>query len=321
MNIGIIGCGLIGKKRSKSIGNNTLKAAADIKIENAYDLVYKNYQIKIFTDYKDLIILPEIDIIIISTINNTLSNIVLESINAKKHVLVEKPGVIHYTEFDKLIEAAKKNNVCVKIGYNLRYHPGIKKAKELIDSGIIGDLMFIRGHYGNGARLGFEKEWRANPKISGGGCLMDLGVHLIDLSQWFLGDFTKINGSIHTYFWDMPVEDNAFLHLETINKKTAFLSVSYTEWRNTFIFEIYGKLGKIQISGLGNSYGTEKLTLYKMRPEMGIPDITTWEFHEDNSFEKEFEDFVNAIKNNREIRPNLEDGKKILEIVDKIYEK
>lgn len=321
MNVGIIGCGAIGIKRSKFLNNN-LKAVSDIDITKAYNLASENTGVKVFSDYKELLKLPEIDIVIISTINNMLSPIALDVIKAKKHILVEKPCGINSQEILELIKAQNKYNIKTKVGYSLRSHIGLLKAKELIDSKIIGDLMFIRGHYGNGSRLGFENEWRTNKKISGGGCVIDLGVHLIDLSQMFLGNLTLKSSSIKTYFWNIPVEDSAFMNLETQDGKTAFLSVSSCEWKNTFLFEIYGKNGKIKIEGLGNSYGTEKVTLYKMLPQMGVPETTIWEYpFEDQSWKKEMEDLEKGIKNNSIIHANLEDAYKILKIVDAIYER
>ncbi len=320
MNIGIIGCGAVGIKRSKLLGNNILKAVADCDILKAYSLASDNIGVKVFSDYKELLKLPEIDAVVVSTINNMLVPITSEAIKHNKHVLVEKPCGTNAKEIFELIEIYKKHNVKVKIGYNLKNHIGLLKSKDLIDSGIIGDLMFIRGHYGNGSRLGFEKEWRTNPTISGGGCVLDLGVHLIELSQYFLGDLHLKSSSIKTYFWNIKVEDTAFMTLENISGKTTFLSVSSCEWKNTFSFEIYGKIGKIKIEGLGGSYGTERVTLYKMLPQMGAPETTIWEYpFEDESWKTEIEDLIKDIEENRETHTNLEDGYKILKIIDEIY--
>ena len=131
--------------------------------------------------------------------------------------------------------------------------------------------MFVRGRYGHGGRIGYDREWRANPGLSGGGELIDQGVHMIDLSRWFLGDFREIQGYAHTYFWDMPVDDNGFMILRTAKNQTAFLHVSCTEWKNLFSLEIYGRKAKLHIEGLGGSYGLEKLSFYKMLPEMVRP--------------------------------------------------
>ena len=136
------------------------------------------------------------------------------------------------------------------------------------------------------------------PKRSGGGELIDQGVHLIDLARWFLGEFAEVARlRAMTYFWNMPVDDNAFLLLQDGRRqRCAFLHASCTEWKNTFSFEIYGRDGKLQIDGLGGSYGVERLTWYKMLPEMGPPETTIWEYPmADNSWEVELAEFLEDI--------------------------
>ena len=128
---------------------------------------------------------------------------------------------------------------------------------------LLGPLLFVRARYGHGGRLGYASEWRAQPQRSGGGELIDQGVHLIDLARWFFGEFVEVDGFAHTYFWDMPVEDNGFMLLKTASQQVAFLHVSCTEWKNTFSWELYGRDGKLQVDGLGGSYGVERLTWYK----------------------------------------------------------
>jgi predicted dehydrogenase len=180
--------------------------------------------------------------------------------------------------------------------------------------------MLVRGRYGHGGRIGYEKEWRADPKSSGGGELIDQGVHLIDLARWFLGDFPTVEGHAATYFWKMPVDDNAFLSLRTVDGQTAWLHVSCTEWKNLFSFEIYGRDGKLHIEGLGGSYGVERLHHYRMLPGMGPPETTIWEFPRgDDSWRVEIEDFLGDISVLRKPVPGLDDGLAVLRIVDAIY--
>jgi predicted dehydrogenase len=182
--------------------------------------------------------------------------------------------------------------------------------------------MFLRGRYGHGGRVGYEKEWRANPARSGGGELIDQGVHMIDLSRWFLGDIATVDGAAHTYFWQMPVDDNAFLTLGTARGQTAFLHVSCTEWKNLFSLEIYGRTGKLQIDGLGGSYGVETLVHYQMRPEMGPPDTQKWEFPgSDRSWEREFAEFLEDIRLRRPPAAGLDAARAALAIVTTIYER
>jgi predicted dehydrogenase len=180
----------------------------------------------------------------------------------------------------------------------------------------------MRGRYGHGGRKGYDREWRADPKLSGGGELIDQGVHLIDLAGWFFGDFPTVEGHASTLFWDMKVDDNAFLSLRTAAGQTAWLHVSCTEWKNLFSFEIYGRHAKIAIDGLGGSYGVERLTFYQMRPEMGPPDVTAWEYPRgDDSWAIETRAFVDDIKLGREPSPGLAEGIRTLEVVEEVYRK
>ena len=200
------------------------------------------------------------------------------AIRAGVHVLIEKPAARHVDELTELPRLAAEHAVRVRVGFNHRYHRAFQQARRLVEAGALGPLMFVRARYGHGGRPGYAREWRAQPQRSGGGELIDQGVHLIDLARWFLGEFIEVSGFAHTYFWDMPVEDNGFMLLKTATQQAAFLHVSCTEWKNTFSFELYGRDGKLQVDGLGGSYGVEKLSWYKNLPEMGPPETTIWEY-------------------------------------------
>lgn len=322
MNVAIIGCGLMGQKRAKALGNCRLIACVDLDKEKA-DTLAKQFEGAVsFTDWRDVINRLDVDIVIISTIHAALAEIALAAIQAGKHVLLEKPAGRHSSELDPLIAIAKQSNVMIRVGFNHRYHPALQKARELVDSDALGELMFIRARYGHGGRLGYEKEWRAQPALSGGGELIDQGVHLIDLARWFLGDFDQVEGHAHTYFWDMPVDDNGFLLLKTPKQQTAFLHVSCTEWKNLFSFEIYGRKGKIDINGLGGSYGVERIIFYKMSEMMVPPETFTWEYPTaDNSWELEFSEFIEDIKQKRSPAAGIQDAQAALKIVEAIYRK
>ena len=319
--IGIIGCGLIGQKRAKALGSGgRLVACADITIGRAEHLA-KGSDAKVFDDWQALIALPEVDIVVIATLHDSLAAITLAAVEAGKHVLVEKPAARSASELEPVMAAAKKHGVKVHVGFNHRYHRSLRKAKEIFDSGALGELMFIRARYGHGGRLGYDKEWRAKPELSGGGELIDQGPHLIDLSRWFMGEFTEVQGFANTYYWDMPVDDNGFMLLKTAKKKTAFLHASCTEWKNLFSMEIYGRDGKLDLSGLGGSYGLEKLTWYKMLPEMGPPETTSWEYPMgDNSWDVEMAEFYDDIRLDRAPEAGLTDAYAALKIIEHIYE-
>ncbi len=237
----IIGCGLIGRKRAAALGGARLVACADLDRARAESLARTSSGAVATDDWRSAIGRPDVDIVAVATTNEMLAEIARAAVEAGKHVMVEKPAARSVAEIDPVIDAARRAHRLVRVGFNHRYHPALRKARELFDAGVLGDLMFVRGRYGHGGRIGYDKEWRADPARSGGGELIDQGVHLIDLSRWFLGEFTVVNGFAHTYFWQMPVDDNAFLLLRTARDQTAFLHVSCTEWKNLFSLEIYGQ--------------------------------------------------------------------------------
>ena len=321
MNYAIVGCGLIGKKRLAGLpANSRLVVACDTNLARAAELVKTAQSGRALADFQQAIADPEVEAVIVATINSSLAEVSAAAIRAGKHVLVEKPAGISVQQIDDLIALAKKHNVRVRVGFNHRYHPAFTKAREIFASGIMGELMFLRARYGHGGRIGYDKEWRADPKLAGGGELIDQGIHLIDLAGWFLGSFTKVEGHTATYFWNMPVDDNAFLSLQTAKGQTAWLHVSCTEWKNLFSFEIYGRNTKLHIEGLGGSYGVEKLFHYQMKPEMGIPDIKVYEFPgSDESWGAEIHQFEEDIRKGRTPDAGLAEAKTGLEIVEKIY--
>ena len=321
LDIAIVGCGLIGRKRATQLAGGRLVVACDLDQSRADGLAALVPGCRATTDLGEALG-STAEIVIVATANHALAPLALEAVRAGKHVLIEKPGAIRASELETLAAEAEARGVCVRIGYNHRFHPALRKARELIDAGAIGELMFLRGRYGHGGRLGYEKEWRSDPKLSGGGELIDQGVHLIDLAQWFLGDFASVEGHATTSFWDMPVDDNAFLNLRTAAGQTAWLQVSCTEWKNLFSLEIYGRTGKLHLEGLGGSYGVERLAFYKMLPEMGPPETTIFEYPRgDDSWRLEMAEFLEDIRLCRTPRPGLREGLATLRVVETIYQK
>ena len=320
MNVALVGCGLIGQKRAKALADARLVVCADSNLSRAEQLARSAEECVATDDWRKAVSRADVSVVVVATPHNSLAEITGAAITAGKHVLVEKPAARHVSELRPLLSLAERKSVLVRVGFNHRYHRAFRRARQIVDSGVLGPLMFLRARYGHGGRVGYDKEWRAKPELSGGGELIDQGAHLIDLARWFLGDFVEVEGYAPTYFWDMPVDDNAFLLLKTAQKKVAFLHASCTEWKNIFSFELYGRDGKLQIDGLGGSYGVERLSWYKMLPEMGPPETTIWEYPMvDNSWDVEMAEFLEDIRLGRQPASGLKDAVAVLDIVDKIY--
>lgn len=320
MNVAIIGCGVIGRRRSQHLAGARLVNCIDVDPSRAAAVASMFEGCAYGTDWREIVDRADVEAIIVATPHDLLAEILSAAIDAGKHVLVEKPAARHAGELEGLPQRATRRNVRVRVGFNHRYHRAFQHARRLVDRGVLGPLLFVRARYGHGGRPGYETEWRAQPHRSGGGELIDQGIHLIDLARWFLGEFVDVSGFAHTYFWDMPVEDNGFMLLKTATKQVAFLHASCTEWKNTFSWELVGRDGKLQIDGLGGSYGVEKLTFYEMLPEMGPPETTSWEYPmADNSWTTEMAEFIEDVRAHREPSAGLQDAIAALAIVSRIY--
>jgi predicted dehydrogenase len=323
LNFAIIGCGLIGQRRARALqkSGHKVRVVVDTVSGRAELLSAQCPGASHSTDWLSALSTTEIDAVVVATTHQWLVPVTVAAINQGKHVMVEKPAGRTVAEIDAAILAASDAGVRVQVGFNHRYHPSLQKARDLVDSGMLGPLLFVRGRYGHGGRIGYEKEWRSDPEIAGGGELIDQGSHLIDLARWFLGNFSRVNGHVHTYFWKMAVDDNAFLSLRTPTDQTAWLHASCTEWKNIFSLEIFGRDGKIDIQGLGGSYGVERLAFHRMLPQMGPPETKIWEYPgEDISWQREILDFVRSVESQKDYGPTLQDARAVLEVVQSIYQ-
>ena len=321
MNVAIVGAGLIGKKRASSLEENDfLSIVCDINEVFAKELAHE-FSTNCTGNIKDIINNSNIDTVVVSVVNKFAAELTTDMLLSGKNVLCEKPLGRNVEESRVILSAAENNNKIVKTGFNHRFHPAVMKAKELIENDSIGELINIRACYGHGGRPGMEKEWRCSKDLSGGGELIDQGVHLIDLCRWFTSmDVLQVYGKTFTSFWETDVEDNAFFNLDFNDGIYAQCHVSWTNWKNIFSFEIFGKNGYIKINGLGGSYGKETLEVGYRQPEGGVPRIKNFEFEEnDNSWLLEWKDFKEAIKKNREPHGSGHDGYMANKIVNAIY--
>ena len=321
INVAIIGAGLIGRKRALFLPKGAhLATICDTDKKKAQRFA-REFNCQSETDWKKVVNDFHIEALIISTPNKYLSKIAASAILHGKHVLVEKPGGRSTKDLEEIIKAYGYKKVVVMFGYNHRYHPAILKAKEIVDSKKFGEVLFIRAKYGHGGRLGYEKEWRFDKDIAGGGELLDQGSHLIDLVNYFSGELKYHGSFVGTLFWKTKLEDTSFLLLKGGNV-AANLSATCLEWKNLFSFEIMLRTAKIQIDGLGRSYGAEKLTLYKMSKKMGPPKITEHNFpDEDLSWKRECNIFFQKIRKHDVSNKSLREAKYVLEIIKQSYKK
>jgi len=320
LQVAIVGCGSIGTKRAAAVSDCGIRICCDTAPGRAEKLAARYPGAEACGDWRAAAAHPEVDIVVVATTHDQLAAVAEAAAAAGKHVLIEKPGARRAAELEPVLRQAQRTGARVRVGFNHRYHRALEEARRIFLTGALGEMMYVRGRYGHGGRPGYEREWRADRTVSGGGELLDQGVHLIDLARWFLGDFDRVQGHLATYFWDMPVEDNAFLILTTPAGKAAFLHATWTEWKNLFSFEICGRQAKLEVTGLGGSYGVERLAFYRMPPRMGPPETTIREYPmADNSWDAEFADFLEDIRLGREPAPGIRDAQAALGVIEKVY--
>jgi len=311
--VGIVGCGLIGRKRAESLGDDQLVATYDIRHEAAEELAKEREALACRT-LEELLEL-DLDIVVVAAIHNELPALTCAALESGAHVLVEKPAGIGTAGIDSIARTAEARQRRVKVGFNHRFHPGIARAIETARSGHYGRVLYLRGRYGHGGRLGYEKEWRADPALSGGGEIVDQGMHLLDLSHWLHGPLPVAASLLRTQFWDAPIDDNAVLVLGEaggVGDKSPFslLHVSWTEWKNTFSLEIACERAKLAVDGLVRSYGPQVLRIYEMRPELGPPDVEEVRYPDrDLSWAREWEHFTRAIEDGTPLLGDLESAR------------
>jgi predicted dehydrogenase len=324
LRVAIVGCGLIGAKRAAALAPaDELSACFDVD-EQAVRRLAEHHGARACRTLEQLLATSP-EVVVVATVHDQLAGLAERALEAGAHVLVEKPAGVSSSEIERLIERQQATRRLVKVGFNHRFHPGIARAAEEVRSGRHGDLMHLRARYGHGGRPGYEREWRADPARSGGGELIDQGMHLLDLTHWLAGPLALHSALLRTHFWGTTVEDNAALILGETQSRTdpwAMLHVSWTEWKNLFSLEIYCRTAKIQVDGLVGSYGSQRLRIYRMAPELGPPELEEVGFPDlDRSWELEWASFAAAIEaaDERLVEGDLGDARYAWEQIEAAY--
>ena len=319
----VIGCGLIGTRRAAEASlhsRSRLLLCIDVLQAPARQTA-ERFGAAWSTDWKIAVDDERIDVVVVCTPNAFLYEIASAALERGKHVLLEKPMGCNLAEAEALAALAQRTGKRLKVGFNHRYHPGLRTAYDYFTTGAIGEPISLRVRYGHGGRPGYEKEWRCDPKRSGGGELTDQGVHVADLVHWFLGMPDRAFAYLQTAFWPIEPEDNAFALLHFEDRCVASIHTSWTQWKNLFSFELFGKNGSLTVEGLGGSYGVERLSLYKMLPAMGPPETTIWEYPgEDTSWSAEFAHLKRCIAERQVPEGTLDDAVAALEVVQQVYD-
>ena len=324
IKVGIIGYGRMGKIRHQAIdevGSAEVIAISDPSIGTDYKSIPN-------LTHEEMIKHPEIEVIIVCTPNFLNKELTIRALNAGKHVFCEKPPCFTAQDMEEIIDAETKSGKKLMYGFNHRHHDSIINMKNIIDRNEYGKVLWMRGRYGKSVTADYFNEWRAKKDLAGGGILMDQGIHMLDLFLYLGGDFDTIKAEVSNLYWNLEVEDNAFVILK--NSETgmvANLHSTMTQWRHLFSLEVFMEKGYMVLNGLITStmsYGEEMLSIAKNRstaPAATWKDEVKTQYINNNSWRYEMEHFFNAIINDTPVQiGNTNDALKLMKIIDKIYE-
>lgn len=232
MNVALIGAGRQGRRRAAALrATDRLVTVADVDTAAAAALA-RDYGCAVTGRWQEAVAAPAVEAVLVCTPPHLHAAVSIAAAQAGRHVLCEKPLGRSPAEAQAIVAAAAAAGVALECGFNHRYFPALRQAKAWCQAGAIGQPLYLRCRYGIGGRLGYEKEWRAQAALSGGGELMDQGLHTLDLARWFLGEFQEVYGVMAHCFWPADVEDNAFALLRTSQRQVASIHVSWTQWKN-----------------------------------------------------------------------------------------
>lgn len=307
-----------GNKKSTLIG------VADVNIKKMQSAA-REFKCQTYENWDKLILDNQIDAVVIATPHIHLTRVAQSALARGKHVFSEKPGGVSSAEIEKGIKIAKEQNLRYRVNFHLRLHPALALAKQKTDEGAIGKIIFIRGVYGHGGRLGYEKEWWCKKELSGGGEAIDQGSHLLNLANWFLGPFESVAACLETSFWNIrPLEDNAFFLFQNKAGQTASLHASWTHWKKMFRWEIYGERGYLVAEGLGGQYGLERLTYGRQTLGRTAPEEKVWNFQEkarvpDTALRNSWSEFLKSIRDGGDIGSTAKNAAETLWLIERAY--
>ena len=320
--VGIIGFGKMGQIRLEVI-----KKLDIFEVVSIYD-PYSTKKNRLFVNsLDDLFDNKNIEIIFVCTPNYLNKKLTIESLKKDKHVFCEKPPGLNAKDIEDVIIAENKYKKTLMYGFNHRHHDSIQKIKQIVDKKEFGRILWMRGRYGKSVETDFYKNWRSKKEYSGGGILIDQGIHMLDIFLYLAGDFDKIQAAVSNLYWDLDIEDNVFAMLQNSkNKIAASLHSTMTQWRNLFSLEVFFEKGYVVLNGLNTSsksYGEEVLNIAKNR---SLAPAAIWEEEEnihfkiDNSWEKEIIEFNKSIiENTKPIIGNSLEALQLMKVIDEIY--
>jgi predicted dehydrogenase len=333
LGVAHIGAGSIGVLRAQGAAQTEglrLRVIVDVREEAAKKLA-QTHQCHYTTSWQDAVQRPDVDLVVISTPPSLHAEMAVAAAQAGKHILVEKPIAHTLADGERMCDAADKHGVLLKTGFNHRYFPSMAFAKQLIDSGRIGEVIRVHAYAGHPGGKEFGPNWVTDGAITGGGSLVDNGIHILDLTRFFLGgDVQMGKGYVANLIWPFDqAEDNSFALFHSETGAIAYVQASWTEWRGYYFFvEVVGSRGYVKASyppmlaewGETPEPGIRAKRKYEIFPMFQVKErIFSWRWTIVRSFVEEMSAFAHGIRTGTAVAPTGRDGLKALQMAHAIY--
>ncbi|MGJ3243037.1 MAG: Gfo/Idh/MocA family protein [Opitutales bacterium] len=325
-----IRCGIIGYGKMGRIRAEAIRESGRGVVQGIYDPVNPAPDgLHAYSDETALIEDPAIDAVFVCTPNYRIPDLCKQALSAGKHVFAEKPPAFNAAQLEEVIAVEKQAGKVLMYGFNHRHHASIQKMKQIVDSGELGKILWMRGRYGKEVDEAYFKGWRADPKLAGGGILLDQGIHMLDLFLYFAGPFDEIHALVSNLFWKTPgLEDNVFAIMKNSQSGVcASLHSTMTQWRYLFSLEVFLEKGALVLNGLKTSsgaYGDEDLAIKRntRNPEQGQFDQEEHLVYKTNiSWGSEVELFFDSLAANKvPLLGSSACALNLMNTIDKIYD-
>jgi predicted dehydrogenase len=318
IRVGLIGLGYIGQVHLQHCLRNPnveVSAVADLSkraIRKAKETGVK----KAFTNYADLLKEPEIDAVLIGLPTHLHKESAIRAAEAGKNIFLEKPMARNAEEANDIISAARKNSVKLMMGYPHRFNKGLCSVKEKMEKGLIGDVenahaIFVASgpfmHRAEGHSPIPVPEWWLNKDLTGGGVLIDLGSHIINLLRWYFGEITDIRSHLG-YRFNLDIEDSAICLAKFDSGTVAVIDVGWFSQAYTLKIDF---LGSVATDSVQDSPSSKVLTAIQMLAT-GLS-----KFYQ--PYRDELQYFINCLINDIKPSPSGQDGLKDLEAISQAY--
>jgi|SaaInl7_200m_RNA_FD_contig_123_86_length_4892_multi_5_in_1_out_0_2 UDP-N-acetylglucosamine 3-dehydrogenase len=272
VKIGIIGCGAIVQRAylpgfsepdsplaKRAMQGHFHNGCADVQVVALADInesltakLAEEYGVsKVYTDWQKIISDPKIDAVCVATPNYLHAEMVIAALKAGKHVLVEKPMAVSWHDVKEMVRIAKASKLALLVNHSFRYNPIYEKAREIILSGLLGEIYSIRGRFsyaGPEHWTGSATTWFLDKEMAGGGALFDAGIHAVDLIRFLVDKpVIQVGSLLGTLEKKIQAEDNSVTIMKFDDGSLGTLEASWTTRPGEIVTTVYGSEGNMLV--------------------------------------------------------------------------